>query len=83
MTPWMIAILAMVPAFAMAVCTGLRGRIEQRFVGVQLAVSIAIAMLVLMTFAFDASALIDLALALSLLSLPGTLLIALFLERWL
>jgi multisubunit Na+/H+ antiporter MnhF subunit len=36
-----------------------------------------------MTFAFDQPALIDLALALALLSLPGTLLLSLFLERWL
>jgi multicomponent Na+:H+ antiporter subunit F len=83
MNVWLIAILALLPPFATAVIIGLHGRVEQRFVGVQLAVGIAIPMLALMTFAFDASALIDLALTLSALSLPGTLLVALFLERWL
>ena len=36
-----------------------------------------------MTFAFDQSSFIDLALTLALLTLPGTLVMALFLERWL
>lgn len=83
MNMWLLAVLALLPAFAIAVISGLRGGVEHRFVGVQLAVSITIPMLALMTFAFDASALIDLALTLSALSLPGTLLVALFLERWL
>jgi multisubunit Na+/H+ antiporter MnhF subunit len=36
-----------------------------------------------MTFAFDQGSFIDLPLALALLALPGTLAMALFLERWL
>jgi len=50
---------------------------------VQLATAVATLILALMTFAFDQSAFIDLALALALLALPGTLLMTLFLERWL
>ncbi len=79
----MAALLALLPAFALPVATALRGDMGRRFVAVQLAVALAVPMLVLMTFAFDQSALIDLALALALLSLPGTLLVAVFLERWL
>jgi len=80
---WMLAILALLPVFALAVAAALRGRLGERFVAVQLASGLSIPMLVLMTFAFDQSALIDLALALALLSLPGTLLLAMFMERWL
>jgi multisubunit Na+/H+ antiporter MnhF subunit len=79
----MLAILALLPVFALAVAAALRGRLGERFVAVQLASGLSIPMLVLMTFAFDQSALIDLALALALLSLPGTLLLAMFMERWL
>jgi multisubunit Na+/H+ antiporter MnhF subunit len=79
----MLALLALLPAFAIPVATALRGEIGGRFVSMQLATALAIPLLVLMTFAFDQSALIDLALALALLSLPGTLLLAMFLERWL
>jgi multisubunit Na+/H+ antiporter MnhF subunit len=79
----MLAILALLPVFALAVAAALRGRLGERFVAVQLASGLAIPMLVLMTFAFDQSALIDLALALALLSLPAALLLAMFMERWL
>jgi multicomponent Na+:H+ antiporter subunit F len=83
MTGWMLALLALLPPFAIAVAATFRGGIGARFAAVQLATGIAVPMLVLMTFAFDQSALIDVALALALLSLPGTLLLALFVERWL
>jgi multicomponent Na+:H+ antiporter subunit F len=79
----MLALLALLPMFAIPVVTALRGNMGGRFVAVQLAVALAIPMLVLMTFAFDQPALIDVALALALLSLPGTLVLAMFLERWL
>ena len=39
--------------------------------------------LVAMTFAFDQPSFMDLPLAMALLALPGSLLIAMFLERWL
>ncbi len=83
MTPWMLALLALAPPFAVAVLSAFHGGAGSRFVAAQLATAIAIPALVLMTFAFDQSALIDLALSLCLLSLPGTLLLARFLERWL
>jgi multicomponent Na+:H+ antiporter subunit F len=40
-------------------------------------------LLVLASFAFDQDSLIDLPLTLVVLSLPGTLMYALFIERWL
>jgi multicomponent Na+:H+ antiporter subunit F len=83
MSAWMFALLALLPAFAVPVLAALRGEMEGRFVAAQLAVAIAIPVLVVMTFAFDQSALIDLGLTLALLSLPGTLLVAIFVERWL
>jgi multicomponent Na+:H+ antiporter subunit F len=83
MTVWMLAVLALAPPFAVAVAAAFRGDTAARFVAVQLATGIGVPILVLMTFAFDQSALIDIALTLALMSLPGTLLLALFLERWL
>ncbi len=83
MTPWMLATLALLPAFAIPVVSACRGGTAGRLVAIQLATSVAMLILVLMTFAFDQSAFIDLALTLAFLTLPGTLVIALFLERWL
>jgi multisubunit Na+/H+ antiporter MnhF subunit len=82
-TPWMLAILALVPAFAVPAIAACRGTTAARLVAVQFATALAAMILLLMTFAFDQSAFGDLALALVLLTLPGTLIMALFLERWL
>ena len=83
MTAWMLATIATLPALALPVMAGCRGNTADRFVAVQLANSVASLVLILMTFAFDQSSFIDLALALTFLTLPSTLLMALFLERWL
>lgn len=83
MTPWMLATLSLLPAFAVPTIAACRGNTAGRLVAVQLAASIATLVLVLMTFAFDQSAFTDLALTLALLTLPSTLVMALFLERWL
>lgn len=83
MTSWMLATLALVPAFAIPAVAACHGATAGRLVAVQLASSLAILILTLMTFAFDQSSFIDLALTLALLTLPGTLLIAMFVERWL
>jgi multicomponent Na+:H+ antiporter subunit F len=79
----MVALLALLPAFVVPVIAACRGGAGARLPALQLATAVATPALVLMTFAFDQSALIDLALTLALLALPGTLLLALFLERWL
>ena len=83
MTGWMTATLALLPPFAIAALHASRGALPQRVVGLQWAASTAIGLLTLLTFALDQSSFIDLPLALALLSLPGTLLAVLFLERWL
>ena len=83
MNPWLAGVLAMLPAFAIPLGAACRGHIGGRFAAVQFATAVATWILIMMTFAFDQPALIDLALTLSLLASPGTLVIALFLERWL
>lgn len=83
MTVWMLATIGLVPPAAAAMASALRGTVGNRLVAVQLATALSTVLLALMTFAFDQSSFIDLALTLSLLTLPGTLLITLFLERWL
>ena len=83
MSLWTLAVLGLLPAFALAALQACRGEAASRLVAAQLATAIATPILALMTFAFDQSAFIDLALCLALLAIPGTLLMALFLERWL
>lgn len=80
---WLLACLALVPALAVPALAACRGDVARRLAGVQLVTAIAVLLLVAMTFAFDQSSFVDLALTLALLSLPSTLLIALFMERWL
>lgn len=83
MNPWLLALLGLLPALAVPVWQSLRGGLGARLVGVQCATAIATLMLVLMSYAFAQPSLMDLALTLGLLTLPGTLLLAVFLERWL
>ena len=83
MTDWMLATVALLPPFAVAALASCRGRTGSRLVAVQLASSVATAVLMLMTFSFDQSSFTDLPLCLALLTLPGTLLMAIVVERWL
>jgi multicomponent Na+:H+ antiporter subunit F len=83
MSIWMAATVALVPPLAVAVLAAGRGPIAARLIAVQLATSIAMLVLALMTFTFDQSAFVDLPLTLALLTLPGTLVMVMFLERWL
>ena len=83
MNVWTLAAIALLPPFALIVAAAWRGAAMRRLVALQLATSLASLILVAMTFAFDQSAFIDLPLALALLSLPGAMAMALFLERWL
>jgi len=59
------------------------GTLAHRLVAVELASSFAVLLLIALSFAFDQASSIDLALTLALLTLPGTLLLAVFAERWL
>jgi len=83
LSAWMAAVVALLPAFAVAVFAGCRGRTASRLVALQLASSLAGLILIAMTFAFDQAAFIDLPLSLALLTLPGMLVVTVFLERWL
>ncbi len=83
MTAWELAAVALVPAFAIPAVAACRGSTGDRLAAVQLASSVFTIVLAAMTFAFDQSSFIDLALAVPLLTVPGTLALALFLERWL
>ncbi|MGW5957698.1 monovalent cation/H+ antiporter complex subunit F [Methylorubrum thiocyanatum] len=80
---WLAAALALLPPFALAVLACGHGALAFRLVAVQLATALATLLLVALSFALDQPAVIDLALTLAVLTLPGTLLFALFQERWL
>ena len=71
MMPWMLATLALLPAFAIPAIAACRGGSAARIVAVQLAGAVAALVLVLMSFAFDQRSFVDIALALVFLSLPG------------
>ncbi len=83
MTGWELAAAALVPALAVPVLAACRGRTGDRLAAIQLATGVSTVLLALMTFAFDQSSFVDLALAVPLLTVPGTLACTLFLERWL
>ena len=82
-TAWLAAVVALLPALAVPVFAAMRGDAGRRLAALQLATPLVSIILALMTFAFDQQSFVDLALTLALVSLPGTLVIALFLERWL
>lgn len=83
MSAWLIAFLLCTPPLALATYRALSGRSGQRLVAAELAAGIGTLMLVLAGFAWPHDGIVDLALALGLLTVPGTLMYAHFLERWL
>jgi len=83
MSAWTAAAVGLVPSLLLAVIAAGRGGAAGRLVAIQLAASLATFLAVVLTFVDDQSSSIDLALALALLTLPATLLFALFEERWL
>jgi multisubunit Na+/H+ antiporter MnhF subunit len=83
MSPWLLAFVLLVPAFGVAAHRALSGRAAQRLVAVELAACLGTLMLVLASFAWPHDGVIDLALALGLVSIAGTLTFTHFLERWL
>lgn len=83
MNPWMLALLAWMPALLIPLWVAFQGRLMQRLVAVQLATNLTILLLVIAGFAFDESYLVDLPLTLAMLSLPSTVMFAVFIERWL
>jgi multicomponent Na+:H+ antiporter subunit F len=79
---WLTAALALLPPLFTAVIACGTRTIPRRFVAVEFASSLAVLMLIALSFAFDQASSIDVALTLALLTLPGTLVLALFTERW-
>jgi multisubunit Na+/H+ antiporter MnhF subunit len=79
---WMFAMFGLILPMLAPVALSCRGGLGSRVVALQFATVLTSFLLICMTFAFDQSAFIDLPLALSLLTVPGTLLVALVLERW-
>ncbi|MGC5780939.1 monovalent cation/H+ antiporter complex subunit F [Methylobacterium sp. NFXW15] len=82
MSVWILAILALMPPLVLSTALTWRGRPGQRLAAYQLATTIGVTILTLLTFATDQASVIDLALTAVLLALPGTLLISVFMERW-
>ena len=83
MNNWLVAIILFIPPLAVPVFVAVRADANNRLVAVQVASSLAALIIALMTFAFDQSSFIDVALALTLLAVPGTYLYTIFMERWL
>ena len=83
MNAWLVATILLLPPLAIPVTVAMRGRADSRLAAVQVAGLLASLMLALMTFAFEQPSFIDLALCLTLLSVPGTFLFTIFMERWL
>ncbi|HEX4765239.1 MAG TPA: monovalent cation/H+ antiporter complex subunit F [Lichenihabitans sp.] len=83
MNPWLLTLLALLPPLLAPLALAMRGAVGQRLVAVQMMGSVATLILAVMTFAFDQASSIDLALAFAVLTLPATLLFAVYLERWL
>jgi len=83
MNAWWASSVALAASLAVPLAAVGRGSSAARFVALQLISSLTILVLIALSFALGQSSFIELPLALALLSLPGTLLMALFLERWL
>jgi multicomponent Na+:H+ antiporter subunit F len=80
---WLIAAVLLLPSLLVAILGAARGAIHTRLIAVELATSLAIILLMVLSFTFDQASSIDLALTLAVLTMPGTMLLALFQERWL
>lgn len=83
MNAWWASSLALVAPMVLPLFAAGRGSSASRFVALQLISSLAVLVLIALSFALGQRSFIELPLALALLSLPCTLLMALFLERWL
>lgn len=83
MSAWTLAVVALLGPLAIAVVAAARGDVAPRLVAIQMASSVGILLTLALTFVDEQPSSIDLALMLALLTLPATLLFALFAERWL
>lgn len=83
MNNWLLASLGLFPPLLLAVIACGMGPLGGRLVAATAAAALTIPLLVTLCFAFGQPSSIDLALTLTVLTLPGTLVLALFVERWL
>lgn len=83
MNSWLIAAILLVPPLAAPLFVAMRADCDNRLVAVQLASGLSALILAALSFAFDQPSFVDLALCLAMLSVPGTYLLATFIERWL
>ena len=83
LNPWLMASLAVLPPLGLCLTYCSRGRVVERLIAVQLATSVGLLSIIALTFALGEPSSIDLALTMVILSLPATLMFAVFLERWL
>lgn len=83
MNAWLAAVVALLPPLAAAGYVGLGSRVPDRLAAVAFAGALSALILVMMSFAFDQPSFVDLPLTLTFLSLPGLLVFAHFIERWL
>lgn len=81
-TTWLAAAIALFVALGVPLWVVTRGRLAERLVAVQLATTISIFAMVMLSFAFGRASMLDVPLMVVFLSFPGTLLLAIFLERW-
>lgn len=80
---WLGSAIALIFALAIPVIAALRGKLVQRLVAVQMASVLTPWVFVALSLAFGQPSFLDLALTLGLLAIPGTLLYAMVVERWL
>jgi multisubunit Na+/H+ antiporter MnhF subunit len=83
MNPWLIAAIALLPPFAVGAIMTALGPASQRLVAAEFASILAAPILMLLAMAVDQPSFLDVALTLVIVGLPGTILYAHFLERWL
>lgn len=81
--PWLAASLGLLPCLALCAAVAAAGGVAHRFVALQLAAIVVLFQLMLLAVGYAQPSFIDLALTTVLLSFPGTLAYAHFLERWL
>jgi multisubunit Na+/H+ antiporter MnhF subunit len=78
-----LSVFALLPPLAAGVLAALRGPLRTRPLAIQFVGTLVSIVFVLIALAMQQPSYMDLALTLTLLSLPGTLAYAFYMERWL
>ena len=82
MNPWLAAAAALLLGLVPCLIAGLRGGIVERLVSLEMAGTVVTLTLLLLAVGMGRSDYLDLSVALALLSFPGGLVFARFVERW-